>query len=108
MSTTKRLRAPLIIMFGVMTALVTFAGPANAADSVLYPPKAGTQVLGAGAGTNVQAAGTTAATSAATSAATGGLAFTGANAIGVGALGGLLLVGGGAMVLTGRRRKDNA
>jgi hypothetical protein len=39
---------------------------------------------------------------------TGGLAFTGTNAIGVGALGGLLLLGGAAMVLVGRRRKVNA
>jgi LPXTG-motif cell wall-anchored protein len=36
------------------------------------------------------------------------LAFTGTNAIGIGALGGLLLVGGGAMVFAGRRRKENA
>ena len=39
---------------------------------------------------------------------TGGLASTGTNAIGVGALGGLLLLGGAAMVLVGRRRKVNA
>jgi hypothetical protein len=38
----------------------------------------------------------------------GGLAFTGAAVIGIGALGGLLLVGGAAMVLAGRRRKVNA
>jgi LPXTG-motif cell wall-anchored protein len=36
------------------------------------------------------------------------LAFTGANAIGIGALGGLLLLGGAAMVLAGRRRKVKA
>jgi hypothetical protein len=95
MSTRKRLRAPLIVMFGVIMAVLTFAGPANADGS--YPPPAGTQVLGTGAGTS--AAGTT---------ANSGLAFTGANAIGVGALGGLLLVGGGAMVLVGKRRKVNA
>ena len=40
--------------------------------------------------------------------ASAGLAFTGANAIGVGALGGLLLLGGAAMVLIGKRRKVNA
>lgn len=40
--------------------------------------------------------------------ASAGLAFTGANAIGVGALGGLLLLGGAAMVLVGKRRKVNA
>jgi hypothetical protein len=97
MSTSKRLRAPLIVMFGVLTAVVTFAGPASAADSV-YPPAAGTQVLG----TSVQAA------PASTPAATSGLAFTGANAIGVGALGGLLLAGGATMVLVSKRRKVNA
>jgi hypothetical protein len=37
----------------------------------------------------------------------GGLAFTGAAVIGIGALGGLLLVGGAAMVVAGRRRKAN-
>lgn len=42
------------------------------------------------------------------SAGTGGLAFTGADAIATGALGGLLLLGGGAMVFVGKRRKDNA
>jgi hypothetical protein len=36
------------------------------------------------------------------------LAFTGAAVIGVGALGGLLLVGGAVMVFAGRRRKVNA
>ena len=39
---------------------------------------------------------------------TGGLAFTGANAMGIGALGALLLAGGAALVLSGRRRKNNA
>jgi hypothetical protein len=37
-----------------------------------------------------------------------GLASAGANAIGVGALGGLLLLGGAAMVLVGRRRRVNS
>ena len=46
--------------------------------------------------------------SAAPAPATSGLAFTGANAIGIGGLGGLLLLGGGAMVLVARRRKVNA
>jgi len=41
------------------------------------------------------------------SAGTSGLAFTGVNAIGIGALSGLFLVGGAAMVLAGRRRKVN-
>src|SRR5450631_946813 len=39
---------------------------------------------------------------------TGGLAFTGAAVIGIGALGGLLLIGGATMVLASRRRKVNA
>ena len=100
MTTTKRLRAPLVVMFGVLTAVVTFAGPASA-DTAVYPPPAGTQVLGSSASSNVKAAGTT------TEAATTGLAFTGTNALGVGALGGLLLVGGATMVLVGKRRKVN-
>ena len=100
MSTSKRLRAPLTVMFGVLTAVVTFAGPASAADSV-YPPSAGTAVLGSSASTNVTASG-------ATTTADNGLAFTGANALGVGALGGLLLAGGATMVLVGKRRKVNA
>ena len=99
MTTTKRLRAPLVVMFGVLTAVVTFAGPASA-DTPVYPPPAGTQVLGSSASSNVKAAGTT-------EAATSGLAFTGTNALGVGALGGLLLVGGATMVLVGKRRKVN-
>ena len=101
MTTTKRLRAPLVVMFGVLTAVVTFAGPASA-DTPVYPPPAGTQVLGSSASSNVKAAGAT------TEAATTGLAFTGTNALGVGALGGLLLVGGATMVLVGKRRKVNA
>ena len=99
MTTTKRLRAPLVVMFGVLTAVVTFAGPASA-DTPVYPPPAGTQVLGSSASSNVKASGTT-------EAATTGLAFTGTNALGVGALGGLLLVGGATMVLVGKRRKVN-
>jgi len=39
---------------------------------------------------------------------TTGLAFTGAAVIGIGALGGLLLVGGAALVLAGRRRRVHA
>lgn len=50
------------------------------------------------AGVSASAAGTT----------RGSLAFAGTNAIGVAALGGLLLLGGAAMVLVGRRRKVNA
>ena len=102
MPTSKRLRAPLIVMSGVILGMVALAGPANAADAV-YPPRAGTQVLGTSASTGVTAQRATVAPTSAT-----GLAFTGTNAIGIGALGGLLLVGGGAMVLVGKRRKVDA
>jgi LPXTG-motif cell wall-anchored protein len=106
MPTNKRLRAPLIAMFGMIMAIVAFAGPANAAPPV-YPPPGGTEVLGTSASSGVSAQSAPVEV-AGVSAATSGLAFTGTNAIGIGALGGLLLVGGGAMVLTARRRKDNA
>ncbi|HEY5247547.1 MAG TPA: hypothetical protein VIJ15_03720 [Dermatophilaceae bacterium] len=103
MSTSKRLRAPLIALSGVIMAVVTFAGPANAADPV-YPPAAGGEVLG-----STQVLGSTAtSTVPEASPATGELAFTGANALGVSALGGLLLVGGATMVLVGKRRKVNS
>jgi hypothetical protein len=112
MPTSKRLRAPLIVMSGVILGMVALAGPANAATSV-YPPPPGTQVLGASASTQVL--GATASTGAVTAQGAAiaptsatGLAFTGANAIGIGALGGLLLVGGGALVLVGKRRKVDA
>ena len=127
MSTSKRRRAPLIVTFGVIMAAMTFAGPANAAGngsgnavngcytSCIKP----VVVLGASASAGTVAsaptvAGTTASApiqvagvSASAPAASSGLAFTGTNAIGIGALGGLLLVGGGAMVFAGRRRKVN-
>ena len=173
MPTSKRLRAPLIVLFGVIMAVVAFALPANAAPYTTQPatsvsnqsPAAGssltfcgqgfvpgetvkitldngiaypsvtadtsgsfctTIVLGATltAGTHTLTA--TGATSGRTSSSTiqvlgesasgaptnaglgnSGLAFTGANAIGIGALGGLLLLGGVAMVLAGKRRKVN-
>jgi LPXTG-motif cell wall-anchored protein len=63
-------------------------------------------VLAAGVSANSSIPATVAEASA--SAVTGGLAFTGTNAIGLGALGALLLVGGAALVLFGRRRKANA
>ena len=102
MPTSKRLRAPLIVMSGVILGMVALAGPASA-DTPVYPPPAGTQVLGTSAST--QALGTTPTV---TPSSTAGLAFTGTNAIGIGALGGLLLVGGGALVLVGKRRKVDA
>ena len=111
MSTSKRLRAPLIVVSGAILGIVALAGPANADGS--YPPPAVTQVLGTSASTAVVAQAATGTTQSAPVAAvaapsTTGLAFTGANAIGIGALGGLLLVGGGAMVLVGKRRKVDA
>ena len=114
MSTSKRLRAPLIVTFGVIMAAMTFAGPANAATGTGYPVGTGITVLGASASAGTVASAPTVAGVTATAptvtatAPTSGLAFTGTNAIGIGALGGLLLVGGGAMVFAGRRRKINA
>ncbi len=122
MSTSKRLRAPLIVTFGVIMAAMTLAGPASATTGTgtdYSSPITHIVVLGtsASAGTVASAptvAGTTASApiqvagvSASAPAASSGLAFTGTNAIGIGALGGLLLVGGGAMVFAGRRRKVN-
>ena len=106
MTTTKRLRAPLVVLSGVIMSVVALAGPASA--DVNYAPEAGVTVLG----TTATVPGTTASTTTqvagvSASAQTSGLAFTGTNAIGIGALGGLLLVGGGAMVLVGKRRKVN-
>jgi hypothetical protein len=169
MPTSKRLRAPLIVMFGVIIAVVAFAIPATAASystqtttsvsnqsptagssltfcgqgflpgetvtitldhSVSYPSvttdtsgafcttmvlgatlTAGTHTLTATGATSGRTSGTTIqvlGASASAAPTTSGLAFTGANAIGIGALGGLLLLGGGAMVLAGRRRKVKA
>jgi hypothetical protein len=95
MPNRKRLRAPFIVLSGIAMG-VAFAVPANATDA--YPPPAGTTVLGSTETVDV----------AGVNASTGDLAFTGSNAIGLGAFGGLLLVGGGAMVIAGRRRKVNA
>jgi hypothetical protein len=108
MPSIKRLRAPLIVMFGVIFAAVAFAMPASAADSV-YPPPAGTEVLGSSAGTNSgTSAGTSSAAGASATASTGGLAFTGGTVAGIGALGGLLLVGGATLVVASKRRKADA
>jgi len=109
MRTNKRITGPLTVMFGVIMSVVAFAGPANAADPV-YPPPKGTQVLGVSQTAVVPAASPAAAVKVAgVTASTGNstLAFTGTNAIGVGALGGLLLVGGGLMLVAGKRRKIN-
>src|SRR5450759_1187389 len=105
MSTSKRLRAPLIVTFGVIMAAMTFAGPANAAGTGSgngpYTSRINPVVVlgaSASAGTVASAptvAGTTASApiqvagvSASAPAASSGLAFTGTNAIGIGALGG--------------------
>lgn len=104
MPTIKRLRAPLVAMFGVSVAAVALAMPASAVD-VNYPPNAPTDVLGTSASTD---AGTSvAAAGASTSAGTGELAFTGGTFVGLGALGGALLVGGTTMVVASKRRKVN-
>src|ERR1017187_5656765 len=168
MSTSKRLRAPLIVMFGVIMAVVAFAMPANADPyvhhattsvsnqspaagssltfcgqgflpgetvtitldhSISYPSvttdtsgafcttivlgatlTAGTHTLTATGATSGRTSGTTIqvlGASASAAPTTSGLAFTGANAIGIGALGGLLLLGGAALVVAGKRRKVN-
>lgn len=171
MPASKRLRTPLIVMFGVIMAMITFATPANAVGPYAtqpttsvsnQSPTAGSSVTFCGSGfqagetvtiglnngttypsvaadssgafctvvvlgasltgpqtltatgltsgrtssTTIKVLGVSA--SAAPAPATSGLAFTGANAIGIGGLGGLLLLGGGAMVLVARRRKVNA
>jgi hypothetical protein len=171
MPASKRLRTPLIVMFGVIMAMVAFATPANAAPYATQPstsvsnqsPTAGSHVVFCGQGflpgetvnislgngttypsvvahgpsgkfctvivlgaslTGPQTLTATGATSKRTSSTTiqvlgvsanaaptpasSGLAFTGANAIAIGGLGGLLLLGGGALVLAVRRRKVNA
>jgi isopentenyl diphosphate isomerase/L-lactate dehydrogenase-like FMN-dependent dehydrogenase len=87
-------------MFGVMVAAVAFAMPASADDGV-YPPPAGTEVLGTSASAPVAVAGVSAGTNE-------GLAFTGGTMAGIGALGGLLLVGGTTLVVAARRRKVDA
>ena len=165
MPSSKRFTAPLIVMFGVLVALVAFAGPANAYPPGTLPttsvsnqtPTAGSSIRFCGSGfqpgetvaitlgttaqpsvvadssgsfcttvvlgatlTGTQTLTATGLTSGATSSLTiriagasagttpsGGLAFTGAAVIGIGALGGLLLIGGATMVLASRRRKTN-
>jgi len=112
MSTIKRLRAPLIVMSGALLSVVAFAGPANADYGSTH---IGAKVLGTSVTAVVPAAAPAAAAVApaevagvSASAETSGLAFTGTNAIGIGALGGLLLVGGVTMVVVSKRRKVNA
>jgi len=100
MPTIKRLRTPLIVMSGALMSVAAFAGPASAADGYTSPVIA-PQVLG----TTVTAQAPT--TVAGVSAGTTGLAFTGTSALGIGALGGLLLVGGATLVVAGKRRKVN-
>ena len=99
-------------MSGALLSVVAFAGPANAA---YHSPIVKPQVLGTSVTAVVPAAAPAAAAVApaevagvSASAETSGLAFTGTNAIGIGALGGLLLVGGVTMVLVSKRRKVDA
>ena len=119
MSTIKRLRAPLIVMSGALLSVAAFAGPANAGTWHTRPPCGcayvspivASQVLGTSVTAVVPAAAAVAPAEVAgvsASAETSGLAFTGTNAIGIGALGGLLLVGGVTMVLVSKRRKVDA
>ena len=117
MSTIKRLRAPLIVTCGALLSVAAFAGPANAEDGYSSPIVA-PQVLGTSLTAVVPAAAAVVPAAAAVAPAevagvsasteTTGLAFTGTNAIGIGALGGLLLVGGVTMVVVSKRRKVNA
>ena len=165
MPSSKRLTAPLIVMFGVIIAMMAFAGPANAYPPGTLPtttvstqtPVAGSSVTFCGSNfqpgetvgitlngtpqgsaiadgsgafcstvvlgatlTGTQTLTATGLSSGNTSSLTiriagasagttpsGGLAFTGAAVIGIGALGGLLLIGGATMVLASRRRKAN-
>ena len=168
MPSSKRFVAPLIVMFGLIIAVVAFAGPSSAYPPGTLPttsvsnqdPTAGSSVTFCGSGfqpgetvtitlgttakpsvvadssgafcttvvlgatlTGTQTLTATGTTSGSTSSLqiqvagvsasagitpSGGLAFTGAAVIGIGALGGLLLVGGATMVLASRRRKVNA
>lgn len=106
MPTIRRLCAPLIVMSGVIVTAVAFAMPANAAEGV-YPPPGGTTVLGTGASVNPPVAAAPVVV-AGVSASAPELAFTGGTVVGIGALGGLLLVGGATMVVAGKRRKIDA
>ena len=172
MPTSKRLRAPIIVVFAIIAAIVAFAVPANAASYATQPttsvsnqtPAAGSGITFCGQGflpseavaitldngtrypsviadtsgafcttivlgatltgthvitasgatsgrtssTEIHVAGVTANAGTTTGTTTGGLAFTGAAVIGIGALGGLLLIGGAIMVFTARRRKASA
>lgn len=119
MPTFTRLRALLTVLLSVMVAMVAFAGPASAVDAV-YPPPPATEVLSVNETAEVPVADVPAADVPAAdvpasaspevagvseSAGPAVLAFTGANAVGISALAGLLLVGGGLMLFAGKRRK---
>jgi hypothetical protein len=150
MPSSKRFFAPLIVMFGLIIAVVAFAGPSSAYPPGTLPttsvsnqtPTAGSSVTFCGSGfqpgeTVTIALGTTAKPSVvadssgafcttvvlgATLTGTQTLTATGTTSgstsslqirvagvsASIGALGGLLLVGGAIMVLASRRRKANA
>jgi|SRR5450631_4666953 len=94
-------------------SVVADASGAFCTTVVLGATLTGTQTLTATGTTSGRTSSTTIQVAAATANAgvtpsTGGLAFTGAAVIGIGALGGLLLIGGATMVLASRRRKVSA
>ena len=60
------------------------------------------------AGTTTSDTTTSETTTSGATTSTGELAFTGAAVVGIGTLGGLLLVGGGLMLFTGKRRKTTS
>jgi len=90
-------------------SVVADASGAFCTTVVLGATLSGTHTLTATGATSGRTSSTTIQVAAVTANAavpsTGGLAFTGAAVIGIGALGGLLLVGGAIMVLAGRRRR---
>ncbi|HYO19750.1 MAG TPA: hypothetical protein VES02_13920 [Dermatophilaceae bacterium] len=88
---------------------VAYKKSASAWIRILQP---GVRVAGASLGTDGTASGGTSTSGGTTTSGgtstRGQLAFTGATVIGIGALGGLLLTGGGLLLLSGKRRKARA
>jgi hypothetical protein len=96
-------------------SVVADASGAFCTTIVLGVSLTGTQTLvatgttsGRTSSTQIQIATAAASAGAAGTTPSGGLAFTGATVIGIGALGGLLLIGGATMVLASRRRRVTA
>jgi hypothetical protein len=95
--------------FAVTVALpMGFTGVHTISSTGATSGRVATVTITIGGTTTNAAAGTTAAgtTAAGTTAATGGLAFTGADVAGIGALAVLLLLGGVLMVFASRRRRS--